>query len=98
MDPDIFPGPETFNPDRWLQKDNRLDRYLTTFSKGSRNCVGLNLAYAELFLTLAGVFRRFDFKPWETTMDDVKIERDFFVASPKLGSKGVRMLVSAVDS
>jgi cytochrome P450 len=40
MDPEIFPEPETFNPDRWMQGE-RLDRYLTSFSKGSRGCVGI---------------------------------------------------------
>jgi cytochrome P450 len=44
MDPDIFPDPESFDPDRWLRaaKDGfRLDRYLVSFSKGSRMCVGI---------------------------------------------------------
>ncbi|KAF2197571.1 cytochrome P450 [Delitschia confertaspora ATCC 74209] len=30
-----------FNPDRWLQADaSRLDRYLATFNRGSRQCLG----------------------------------------------------------
>ncbi|KAF1810551.1 cytochrome protein [Eremomyces bilateralis CBS 781.70] len=89
MDPTIFPDPTHFNPDRWLQ-EKRLDHYLANFGKGSRICLGLNLAYAEMFLTLASVFRRFDLELHETTIDDVKITRDAFVAAPKDGSKGVR--------
>jgi hypothetical protein len=54
-----------------------------------------SLAYAELYLALAGVFRRFDFELFETTIDDVKIERDAFVAGAKVGSKGVRVRVKA---
>ncbi|KAF2435265.1 cytochrome P450 [Tothia fuscella] len=36
--------------------------HITSFSKGTRGCLGINLAYAELHLGLAGLFRRFD---WE---------------------------------
>ncbi|KAK2792149.1 hypothetical protein FQN52_003917 [Onygenales sp. PD_12] len=95
MDPNIFVEPERFNPDRWMQ-EKRLDRYLANFGKGSRICLGINLAYAELFLTIATVFRRFDLEMYETTIEDIKIERDLFVASPKLGSKGVRAFVKGV--
>jgi cytochrome P450 len=42
---DIFPDSYTFKPERWLEKrpDGAppLDRYLTSFSKGSRQCVGM---------------------------------------------------------
>lgn len=55
-----------------------------------------SLAYAELFITIAAVFRKFDLEMYETTIDDIKIERDLFVASPKLGSKGVRGFVKRV--
>lgn len=55
--------------------------------------MGINLAYAELFLTLAGVFRRYDLELFETTIKDVTMARDAFVPAPKVGSKGVRMLV-----
>ena len=64
-DPSIFPSPSTFNPDRWLPTATNpipvaptgkpLSRYLTSFSKGPRMCLGINLAQAELFIGLAGV-------------------------------------------
>lgn len=44
MDPDVFPEPNSFNPDRWLefsQKGERLDRFLVPFTKGSRMCLGM---------------------------------------------------------
>ena len=41
-DPDVFPQPLAFNPDRWLQKgQGRLDGYITTFGKGTRQCLGM---------------------------------------------------------
>lgn len=43
MDPDVFPEPEKFNPDRWLAKDldPRMNRNLNPFLAGSRNCIGM---------------------------------------------------------
>ena len=41
----IFPEPLKFKPERWLEKrppgTSPLDRYLVSFSKGSRQCVGM---------------------------------------------------------
>ena len=44
MDPDIFPDPHAFDPERWIRaaaNGERLDRYLVIFSRGSRICQGL---------------------------------------------------------
>lgn len=46
MDPDVFPDPTKFNPDRWLVKDEedldpRMNRNLNPFLAGSRNCIGM---------------------------------------------------------
>lgn len=40
--PDLFPSPRTFDPERWLQPDSaRLRKYVVPFSKGSRQCLGM---------------------------------------------------------
>jgi hypothetical protein len=49
-----------------------------------------SLAYAELYLSLAMIVRRFDWELYETTLDDVVCKHDFFVAASDLESKGVR--------
>jgi cytochrome P450 len=37
----LFPDPLAFRPERWIDNGGeRLDKYLTNFSKGTRNCVG----------------------------------------------------------
>lgn len=98
MDPNIYPNPEEFLPERWIEakeKGIHLDRYMVSFSKGSRQCVGINLAYAELYLTLSAIVRRFEFENFETTVDDVRIAYDYFVGVPKLDSKGIRAVVTA---
>lgn len=57
-----------------------------------------SLAIAELYITLATITRRFEMENYETTVDDIKIVRDFFVGVPKLDSLGVRAVVTGVLS
>jgi cytochrome P450 len=68
-DPHIFPEPHEFRPSRWLDSaggcggpDGDLDRYLVAFSKGTRACGGVNLAYLEMYLALAAMVVRFRVK------------------------------------
>ncbi|KAH9979104.1 cytochrome P450 [Lactifluus volemus] len=69
---EIFVRPYDFLPDRWLQPDSRaLESWLVTFSKGPRSCLGINLAYCELYLVLAHLFRRFDVRPDVTRPADL---------------------------
>lgn len=44
MHPGIFPDPQRFRPERWFEaeeKGQRLDKYLVSFGKGTRQCVSL---------------------------------------------------------
>lgn len=93
--PEHFPNPEVFDPNRWLNADSerRLGKYLVNFSKGTRSCLGMNLAKAEIYLTLAAVFHRFDMELYETDRSDVDIVHDYFNPSPRHDSKGVRVLI-----
>ena len=52
-----------------------------------------SLAHAELFLTLATLFRRFDLQLYETRREDVEPARDFFVPAPEPGGNGLRVTV-----
>lgn len=71
MNPEIFPRPREFEPERWLDSDSpsaddgsasagskqhQLSNYLVNFSKGTRGCLGQHLASAEIHLTLAAIF------------------------------------------
>lgn len=52
-----------------------------------------SLAYAEMYFGLAMLFRRFDLELFETTVEDVVPQHDFFVSWQKLDSVGVRVKV-----
>lgn len=61
--PLIYERPEEFLPDRWLGPNAKAcDTALSAFSRGPRSCFGVNLAYAELHMVLANVFRRFELR------------------------------------
>jgi hypothetical protein len=56
-----------------------------------------SLAHAEIYMVLAAVFRRFSFELYETDVSDVRMAHDFFIPSPKLDSKGVRVKVIGIN-
>jgi cytochrome P450 len=64
-DPDIFPEPERFNPDRFLDENQNLKKFdaFIPFSIGKRQCLGESLAKAELFLIFSNLLRNFEFSP-----------------------------------
>lgn len=100
----IFPNNRSFVPERWIE-DPRLDRYLVSFSKGSRACLGINLALSEIYICLAALFRRFGSEEvrddgdegylelFETTLEDVEISEDLFLPFPSRSSQGIRIKI-----
>lgn len=100
-DESIYPQSFEFIPQRWLGNpkgpdgQRNLNRYMTSFGKGTRICVGMNLAYAEIIMVIAALFRRFDFELFETDYEDVRIVRDVVAPDPRSTSKGVRVTVTS---
>lgn len=91
QNPDIFPGPEQFRPERWMGNPG-LRRYLVSFGKGGRGCLGMNLACAELWLGIAGVVGGFpDMELVGAERGDVRVLGDYFM--PKTGGKEVVVLL-----
>ncbi|RGP74008.1 cytochrome p450 [Fusarium sporotrichioides] len=63
--PDHFALPDEYIPERWLDDPrfaNDAKRALAPFSIGPRDCVGKNLAYAEMRLILARLLWNFDIR------------------------------------
>ena len=103
-DNSIFPDSHSFTPERWLSPDGKrlqgktpdgrpLDRFLVAFGRGARQCVGINLARAEMYIALAAVLRRFELELWECGRADVDLVHDLFLPGMERGRKGVRVLV-----
>lgn len=48
--PDLFPDPMAFVPERWLHPESqKLENYLVPFSKGPRSCVGIKYVPSASF-------------------------------------------------
>jgi cytochrome P450 len=92
----VFPDPFKFDPDRWLGHEGKeRKRFQMAFNKGSRKCLGIELARAELFLVTAKLVREFgvEMRLWETGSEEVAFVGDYQVAVPAVGSKGVIVMV-----
>ncbi|PYI35364.1 cytochrome P450 [Aspergillus indologenus CBS 114.80] len=98
-DPTLFPDPDKFYPERWIlaaERQEGLLRYLVTFGRGNRACLGMNLAYAELYNVLATVIRRFDLELYQTTKEDVRFVRDKLLPRGRDGPWRVRLKVTGI--
>ncbi|KAL4810923.1 putative benzoate 4-monooxygenase cytochrome P450 [Aspergillus unguis] len=101
---EIFPEPYTFRPERWIENassgssEKRLDKYLVTFNRGPRMCLGINLARAELVLILATVFREFTFDVSQVRRErDIDYSHDYIVGAPRGDSPGILVRVKKVE-
>lgn len=96
----IFSDPHLFKPERWLPLETegrRLQKYLIAFSRGSRQCLGMNLGSAELYMGLAGVFRNLggSMKIVDTVKErDIDICRDIFTPAMREDTTGIKVTIS----
>lgn len=94
----IFSNPDDFIPERWLDPAEamRLEPFLLTFGKGSRDCIGRQLAFAELYSVTATIFRKFgeEIELFETTQDDIEARHDYFGGMVRWGAgrKGLQVV------
>ncbi|KAF8168582.1 cytochrome P450 [Pholiota molesta] len=63
-DPEMFPEPEEFRPERFLETtDPRLKDFDLPFGFGRRSCPGIHLALNSLFINISRILWAFDIKP-----------------------------------
>ncbi|KAL2822122.1 cytochrome P450 [Aspergillus granulosus] len=92
---DIFPDSRNFIPERWADPEKRhhLEKYLVSFTKDSRQCIGINLAQSEILLVLPKIIRGLNLELFETTREDVALAHDLSLPFAKEGTKGIRVSI-----
>ncbi|KAI1505577.1 putative flavonoid 3-hydroxylase [Biscogniauxia marginata] len=95
LDPNIYEDPSEFRPERWLSTNpdiEKLNQHFIPFSRGNRICAGMHLAYAELYILVASLFRRRKLELFDTIRErDIESVRDCFIGETSPSSKGVRV-------
>ena len=82
--PSVFPNPDRFSPERWLQSTEAMEASLTPFSIGRRNCIGQNLAWEELYLGVSAIMRAGLKLRLGAEMKDLEMEmEDRFTVAPR---------------
>ncbi|CZR50988.1 related to trichodiene oxygenase cytochrome P450 [Phialocephala subalpina] len=89
-DPSIWGSDaDVFRPERWIGKENaggELDQWAVAFSKGTHVCAGLEIAWVEMRLLFAHIFRKFDLSidtAANITDDDILTYHDGFTGVSK---------------
>ncbi|GAB7328072.1 hypothetical protein MBLNU13_g00112t1 [Cladosporium sp. NU13] len=77
---------DEFRPERWDKVTERQRGAFIPFSYGPRSCVGRNVAEMELALIVSTVFRRYEFEPYQTTLET----REGFLRKPLGFEVGMR--------
>lgn len=102
--PELFPDPLVFRPERWIENPG-LEKHQYVWGRGTRGCLGLNLAIAEMQLVIAGIFSKYGSVGFSLTGDlgrlelfdtddtDLECIGDGGVPYQKRDTKGVRLRV-----
>lgn len=80
MDPAVFPEPEKFKPERFLDPTGKTvvkNDFVIPFGMGRRLCLGENLAKMELFLIFTMLIQRFSFKSPPGVSPSLEAKRAF---------------------
>lgn len=87
FDPDVFPDPKVFKPERFL-KENSMDRspysYMA-FSLGPRNCLAMRFALFEIKMCITSLVSNFRFYASEKTVNEVEWSPSSIFGLPKGG-------------
>ncbi|KAK8087643.1 hypothetical protein PG997_002604 [Apiospora hydei] len=85
IDETLYPEPMRFVLDRWIGPKRASEATYAPFSRGTRMCLGMHLAWAEMYLILAKLIPQFDFAIVGATASDLEMERDNFGVGSKAG-------------
>ena len=87
-DPDVYPEPEAFRPERFLGPDAPSNRVWLPFGAGARHCIGNGLAMMAIKVILRTVLRRVELEP-DRPEPEAVVRRNFTLGP----SRGARVFV-----
>ncbi|KAF3055212.1 Trichodiene oxygenase [Daldinia childiae] len=98
-DPSVFAQPHKFIPERWMDPEERrrLGRYLQPWGRGTRLCLGMELATTDLYLAVSRLFGPrpgFEMHLYDTVDDDWVAYHEWFAAFPR--GRGLRVRVNTI--
>ncbi|KOS19783.1 putative sterigmatocystin biosynthesis P450 monooxygenase [Escovopsis weberi] len=87
LNADVFPEPDSFHPDRWLDSDGDAERkrLLFAFSNGGRGCIGKHLALAEMKTLLRSVYSAFSTTANSATTEELMALSEQLISARPLG-------------
>lgn len=94
--PTVFPSPTTFDPERWLDPVRKQvsEKFFVAFGRGTRSCIGRNLAMAEMLMGVANLIGRFQCELGEGMgRDEIELVHDCFSAYVGRGKGSMRIRV-----
>ncbi|KAJ5807784.1 hypothetical protein N7474_009053 [Penicillium riverlandense] len=85
LNEEVFPDPDRFYPDRWLEAEGAADRnrLFFAFAVGGRGCTGKNLALVEMKILLREVYSRFQTTVAPDMTASMEIHEQIISARPK---------------
>ncbi len=84
-DPDVYPEPEAFRPERFLGRDGPSARVWLPFGAGPRHCIGAPLSQMAIKVILRIVLERAELEPERTEPE--RIVRRNFTLGPERGAR-----------
>ncbi|XP_047533353.1 cytochrome P450 9e2-like [Vanessa atalanta] len=87
MDPDIYPEPKEFIPERFMkeEKKERPSHLFLAFGAGPRNCIGIRFAMIVAKTAIVTLMRNFKFSSGPKTENPVKFHRNSMLLKPESG-------------
>ncbi|XP_048249054.1 cytochrome P450 3A29-like [Haliotis rufescens] len=82
-DPEVFPEPNRFKPERWEKRSEINPMFYLPFGHGPRQCVGMRLALVEVKVALVHLIRNIRFVRLEDTPDELTEFKTTGILQPK---------------
>lgn len=86
-DPEIYPDPETFDPERFSAEESKARNSVAwlPFGDGPRNCTGDRFAMMQVRVALVTLLSKYEFSICPKSVVPMVLRKETFVLDPKYG-------------